>query len=431
VGYRQLSGTVALILAVSLVAARGESSGAAPDATSSAGVSTNPFTVAAATSASDVSSLQVVSQRTVHLPDYKGAFVSMSPDGRWLAAAFRGTTLCILSAVDLSEQSCIEDNPSHPYHSEQPLAWSPDSSQIAFTENSFKALDDSDVWIMDVATGKLTDLTDDGITGQTSQGTPWSEAEPVAHDVFPAWSPDGQWLYFVRNIGLGPSQRTDIYRVSATGGSPDHLVTLSTIRAYLVNEGGIFPTADGKQIFFSEDSFDSVPFDGVWSVQVDGSDLRQILGTTDPTLGSPILTQITTSGGWGLVMFTRGSRKVSDPTEKSPFGLVNLHTGVLEAVQPTDPETAAPIGVLPTRNMIATLSSNEDAILYSWASPQDPLWHRLILRDLSTGREHVVTEDFPPTDTDQDTWTNGLSWASNQSVFATQGHATGLITQLG
>lgn len=46
----------------------------------------------------------------------------------------------------------------------------------------------------------------------------------VQHNHDPVWSPDGQWIYFLR--GVEPTDEMDVWRVRSSGGSPERLTTL-------------------------------------------------------------------------------------------------------------------------------------------------------------------------------------------------------------
>ncbi len=45
----------------------------------------------------------------------------------------------------------------------------------------------------------------------------------VVHNHNPVWSPDSQWIYFVR--GVEPTSQMDVWRIRPSGGSPERLTT--------------------------------------------------------------------------------------------------------------------------------------------------------------------------------------------------------------
>jgi len=76
----------------------------------------------------------------------------------------------------------------------------------------------------------------------------------ASREILPAWSADGQWIYFNSNRGGGPN----IWKMPATGGE---LIQIT-------RQGGFesFAAPDGRTIFFTK-SQNSV---GLWQISVDG-----------------------------------------------------------------------------------------------------------------------------------------------------------------
>jgi Tol biopolymer transport system component len=122
-----------------------------------------------------------------------------------------------------------DDDPVNSTIDFETIAWSPDGSSIAFTENSAKYLLESDVWVLEVPTGRLTNLTDDGVVGGLVQGFEGAEA---FIDQAPAWSPDGQRLAFTRTL-VGDDERgpTVLFWINAAGGEPTKVIEVSTERS--------------------------------------------------------------------------------------------------------------------------------------------------------------------------------------------------------
>jgi len=54
----------------------------------------------------------------------------------------------------------------------------------------------------------------------------------VLHNHNPIWSADGQWIYFVR--GPEPTDEMDVWRIRASGGSPEQLTEQRTAVNFLV-----------------------------------------------------------------------------------------------------------------------------------------------------------------------------------------------------
>jgi dipeptidyl aminopeptidase/acylaminoacyl peptidase len=128
-----------------------------------------PTVTAMAASPVPVSAPRVLDQRTIKLPDTR--IISMSPDGRRIAGAQpvigcqRGR-LCVFAVTTLAQQSCVDLSPLEAGLRIEDVTWSPDGTRLAFAEDTFRVLRDGDLWVMDVATGALTNVDDDGFGGR-------------------------------------------------------------------------------------------------------------------------------------------------------------------------------------------------------------------------------------------------------------------------
>ena len=102
-----------------------------------------------------------------------------SPDGQWLAHTDKNQKLWLLNLKTkenkLIAQSMVDDF--------QDLAWSPDSQWLAFVEGAKNLM--AQLKLLNVATGAITALTTDRF-----------------NSVSPAWSADGEWLYFLSDRNL-------------------------------------------------------------------------------------------------------------------------------------------------------------------------------------------------------------------------------------
>ncbi|MDH3423236.1 MAG: prolyl oligopeptidase family serine peptidase, partial [Gemmatimonadota bacterium] len=135
--------------------------------------------------------------------------------------------------------------------------WSPDGSRMAVT-NGVSGF--AQVGVVDVRSGTVTPLT----------------YEPHEHSS-PVWSPDGQWLVYLRNDDVGMSNDVVIARADGVG-SPRILTRGKGIRS----SPSFSP--DGDRIAFLEST--SVRTQDVWTIGPDGSGLRQVtrsMGRIDPS----------------------------------------------------------------------------------------------------------------------------------------------------
>jgi TolB protein len=117
------------------------------------------------------------SQPISDVGDGWATFPSWSPDGDVIVyscgrPSYDESDLCLLSASGEFLGLLGDESPSL----EIEASWSPDGRTVAFASNRSG---DSDVYLIDVESGRITRLTDD----------------PV-HDADPAWSPDGSQIAF-------------------------------------------------------------------------------------------------------------------------------------------------------------------------------------------------------------------------------------------
>lgn len=128
------------------------------------------------------------------------SYPSWSPDGSQIAVSVAAS-----SGADIWTIRADGSNPTNltatPKLRESQPTWSPDGRKLAYVVYEASA---SNLRVMDMATREITKVTDD-----TFQNT------------FPSWTPDGAGLAFQSTRGDGV--RTDIYRISSTGGAPDNL----------------------------------------------------------------------------------------------------------------------------------------------------------------------------------------------------------------
>lgn len=134
--------------------------------------------------------------------------------------------------------------------------WSPDGSRMAVSNGTSGF---GQIGVVDVASGTITPIT----------------YEPNEHGS-PSWSPDGEWLVYLRNDDVGMSNDVVLARADGTG-EPRILTEGKGMRS----SPAFSP--DGSRISFLEST--SVRTTDLWTVRPDGSDLRQVtrsMGRVDP-----------------------------------------------------------------------------------------------------------------------------------------------------
>lgn len=350
-------------------------------------------------------------QRTIPLAQ-GDRLLAVSPDGERLAILNGQRDLCVAAIADGTVPICAGLG-KHGVTSldQQQVAWSPDSTRVAFTENSTQLLRDSDIWVMDAASGALADLTDDGYDGRLPIAGPVPGTANLPVDVAPAWSADGQTIFFARSVVQGDRvQGTSIERIPAAGGTPQRVIAVTGQEPFVIYWGGIRPAADGRTIFFTLSHADITnPANGVYAVNVDGSNLRHIAGATDPTLGYPILIGVAANGGWGLVTYAGAATAA---TSDLRLGLINLKTAAIQ------PIAAKPAGARGTAAaFVGAFSPDGSRLAYGWAVNGKTADQRLLIRDLASGAtRQIMAGGFAGVPVSQ--LDPGLTWATNGTLVA-------------
>lgn len=155
----------------------------------------------------------------------------LSPDGKTVLSHSPDGTC--LRAVDGSGQRCL---PAGDLYDAETADWSPDGTKIAMTE-SLALGNEPDLWVLDVASGELTALTEDRVdrVGMMTEEIP----DGAVVDITPSWSEDGRQIRFLRRES---EDSASVMSVSVAGGDPARLGTIET------------PWEDLRTVTWAEDS---------------------------------------------------------------------------------------------------------------------------------------------------------------------------------
>jgi serine/threonine protein kinase len=86
------------------------------------------------------------------------------------------------------------------------------------------------------------------------------------HNHFPAWSPDGRWIYFAN--GSQASTEYDVWRIPSAGGEPERLTNLNTYVRYIT------PIDDRTLLYVAPDQDLSGPW--LWALDVETKLTRRV-----------------------------------------------------------------------------------------------------------------------------------------------------------
>jgi WD40 repeat protein len=345
----------------------------------------------------------------------------LSPDGKWILTRDIDAGLCVYDAANLKELACGDTKGKGIAVNADELVWSPDSTRIALAEPAFQTFRDGDLWVMDAATGELTDLTDDGFTGGFA---PFGGAKDkllgksVYEDVLPTWSPDGKSIAFSRSSVInGVLAGNEIAIVSADGGLVKTLLKV-TLTQMGVLYWGMAWSPDATAIAFtyygvSKDD----PQSGVWIFSLEGGAPRQVL-KADPDLGRPAILSINATGATAVVMYTDAAFALSN---LRPFyWLLDLKTGERTEI---DPPANAPMRAF----VDAAVFSPDGTKLLLISKVGNPD-ESLVVRDLATGADQTI---FTAPRLYFAAIGHGLDWASNGTILVMTDLLAGVLLRVG
>ena len=342
--------------------------------------------------------LKVADQGKIQLGG--GRMLSLSPDGAWLAV-MEGDALCVYAAGTLAQQTCanLEGRPLD----RRTVAWAPDSSRLAFTEDVLRLMMDGDLWTLEVEGGELKNLSDDGVDGRFMQ------EDDVSLDMVPTWSRDGQTLVFARGIRVGGEwQGTALYRISAGGGKAEELLSVTDELPAAIWYGMGW-SHDGKKIIYTVGKTQADdPDNGIWIADQEGKNPSKLLGRTD-TMGLPVLIGVSGGAPQALIEYYEAAMRFSAEPNRAFFFLLDLETGETQPLKQAQGEAVEFFGPY-----AATFSPDGSKVLYTYKDMEDQYW--LVVRDLAGGAENVLLTSDAPLGSGGDIGM-GLQWAANDTLY--------------
>lgn len=241
----------------------------------------------------DVNGWRVADEREL---DIDGELISLSPDGQWIAGLGSDSDFCVWDIASL-DPACT--SASLPIARES-MAWAPDSSAVAFSLDFARFFAESDIFVFDIDTGKLANLTDDGVD-DVSLESPRTEAGPLLIDLFPTWSLDSKELTFGRTDWSAETLTTTLMTVSVDGGEPTELLTLETNYPFLVSSPMRW-LESGSLLYTSWPADLDDPDAGLWIYEPGGDNVQILKGTSADDYPVPLATDVYEDNGKTVVL---------------------------------------------------------------------------------------------------------------------------------
>lgn len=261
--------------------------------------------------------------------------VRLSPDGIHIAGIDGERSICIQSL-----EAAPNDRPAcNPVEGDAPIspasiAWAPDSSAVAFSLDALPVFADSDIFVMDVESGRLGTLTGDPDASSATPAAGVIPAAPRPHvhdrstpdpgmstgdgwmDLFPSWSPDSREIAFAR-MPMG-EDNLELIRMDRDGGSTNIIANLSDAGIIAVT-GPTFWLADGTLIFSGSSDVASL-----WETRLGTGLVRTIFPDGDVHLPGAVAADVSADGAWISVY---SARNIAAARVGEYFGLVQRATG--------------------------------------------------------------------------------------------------------
>lgn len=210
----------------------------------------------------------------IALVDVPGVVLGLSPDGTMAAGTGDREVLAVWAIATLKTVAQSDPLPELRILDQASLTWSPDNTALAWSLDAARQMRDSDVYVFDMATATITNITDDDPAGEDATSLLQSIATPgllLGIDMFPSWLPDASGLVFARTPwGDDAPRETRLMQLSREGGEATEIALLSGEEAFLVS-GPMFPLDDGSVLYATWPPNLDSPDHGVFLVTPDGA----------------------------------------------------------------------------------------------------------------------------------------------------------------
>lgn len=203
--------------------------------------------LAAAPFAKSLSRLDVPDPGLHPLRTEGAAIFGISPDASVLVGHVDSDRLAFLDATSLAVISETESTDWMQLLDDRSVAWSPDGTKMAFSLRAWAATMDSDIFVVDSATGALTNITPED-TGTIADS--FMNATDLWVDTSPIWLDDDTLLFARHSVPNGEERQCELIKVSISSGATELFLDLEPHGLWQV-DSKIWRLSGGDLVFLA------------------------------------------------------------------------------------------------------------------------------------------------------------------------------------
>jgi len=313
---------------------------------------------------------------------------ALSPDGTMIATTPNGgRELCIYSIPDAEQISCAPLADSSIRIDPSTFSWSPANDALVFGEQVAELLVDGDIWSFDVASGELSNLTEDLYSNPLPLLSE-EEYDPIPVDFAPSWSPDGATIAFSRTTLTGADDSpTAMMLLDVASGEVTELAIFDETVAFTLPFRMVW--SPGSDTIYASAFYPDPEEDrrGVWSFDTGSGEFVQIAGPNEDFTGAaPAIVAVSPLGDMLIFSYPTYIATNTDTDRRSGYVLFNTSDESSTPIEPSEPFAGA-VSVTVAPNF----SPDGSALIFGVRQPSEEQGY-VITRDIESGEDTVLAE---------------------------------------
>lgn len=266
------------------------------------------------------------SSGNIRIAEVPGIALTLSPDGTMLAGIGDDERFYVWDAESFETIARSEPTPEIPIIDHQSVMWAPDSTALAWSLDAARLWRDSDIYVFDIDTGQITNLTDDEPVDEDAVKLPLGgdPVSPMDVDMYPSWNDDGEDIFFARTVWEDASEiATSLWRISRDGGEATQIGVLAPDAPFLVSSihAGM---EDGSVLYATWPTYPDSPHHGVFLVTPDGEVEGISTGMLARSTRNMVLMSVAPSARKAVLVVTANYARLEGPV----WIEMDLDTGV-------------------------------------------------------------------------------------------------------